>query len=276
MKVDLHVHTTASDGELSPINILDLANKNEIKLLAITDHDTTSSLGTFKILNKDKNIRIVNGIELSTQYKDSTVHLLGYFKDDSYNDSNFQGFLKDLKDYREYRCEKIVNGLKKYFNIEISYKELKKASKGVIARPHIAREIIKEGYPYSFEYIFNNIVSKDSPAYVENKKVSTKDGAALLKSLNAICVVAHPVLIKKIPLSEILDYEIDGIEAIYPKNSPKDTENFINIARKYNKIITAGSDFHSLNEKSSSHGSLGSMNLSLEDINIFIKKLEEI
>lgn len=275
MKIDLHVHSTASDGELSPKEILDLACKNQVSLLAITDHDTTSSLETFNLLNKDNNIRIINGIELSTIHKEATVHLLGYFKDESYKDHNFQQFLKELKYYRDYRCKRIVDNLKKYFNIDISYDELKKSSKGVVARPHIAREIIKEGYPYSFEYIFDNIISKNSPAYVENKKISTKEGVALIKSLNALCIVAHPVLIKKFNITEILNYEIDGIEAIYPKNSPEDTKNFIDIATKYNKLITAGSDFHSLNENNSTHGALGSMSLSHEDINKFIKKLEE-
>lgn len=271
MKIDLHVHTTASDGRFSPSQVVDLALNNSVDFLAITDHDTTNGVDEAISYSKDKNIKIIPGIELSTIHNNESIHLLGYFKDDNYKNKELLNFLEDLKISREVRAKKIINNLKKYFNIEIYYEDIK--DNYIIARPHIAKAIIKRGYNYTFDEIFKRFIGNDSPAYVENKKISLEDGIKLLKKYGALVSLAHPVLIKKSNVEDLIkNYDLDGLEAYYSINSQLDTAKFINVGTKYNKILTCGSDFHGI-ENDSKHGEIGSVSLDDKRINEFLEKL---
>lgn len=271
MKIDLHVHTTASDGRFSPSQVVDLALNNSVDFLAITDHDTTNGIDEAISYSKDKNIKIIPGIELSTIHNNESIHLLGYFKDDNYKNKELLNFLEDLKISREVRAKKIINNLKKYFNIEIYYEDIK--DNYIIARPHIAKAIIKRGYNYTFDEIFKRFIGNDSPAYVENKKISLEDGIKLLKKYGALVSLAHPVLIKKSNVEDLIkNYDLDGLEAYYSINSQLDTAKFINVGTKYNKILTCGSDFHGI-ENDSKHGEIGSVSLDDKRINEFLEKL---
>lgn len=272
-KVELHCHSTSSDGKLSPSELVALAYKNNIKVLALTDHDTTHGVEEAMHRGNLLDIKVIPGIELSTIYNNESIHLLGYFKDESYKDIKFQNYLQELKDYRVYRAKKIIDNLKSFFNIKLSYDEVFKIANGVIARPHIAKAIIDAGYPYTWEYIFDNIISKDSPAYVHNKNISVKEGIELLRSVNAVVILAHPILIKNTPFNEIAAFEFDGIEAVYYQNTPKDTEYFINYARNNNLLISGGSDFHGNGKGDLKHGHIGEISPSIEDINVLLTKL---
>lgn len=272
-KVELHCHSTASDGKLSPSELIALAYKNKVNILALTDHDTTEGVEEAIHRGELLEIKVIPGIELSTIYNDESIHLLGYFKDESYKDIKFQNYLQELKEYRVYRAKKIIDNLKIFFHINLSYDEVFKKANGVIARPHIAKAIIDAGYPYTWEYIFDNIISKDSPAYVHNKNILLKDGIELLKSVNAVVILAHPILIKNTPFKEIAAFDFHGIEAVYYQNTPKDTEYFINYAREHNLLIAGGSDFHGNGKGDLKHGHLGEISPSIEDINVFLAKL---
>ena len=270
MKIDLHTHTTASDGVLTPVKLIDKALKNNVDILAITDHDTTNGLKEALTYSKTKNITLIPGIELSTIHNNESIHILGYFKDDSYKDESFQNFLNDLKSSRIERAKKIISNLEKFFNISISYEDIK--DNYIIARPHIAKAIIKNGYNYTFDEIFKKFINKDSPAYVENKNISLEEGIDILKKYNAFVSLAHPVLIKKSNIEDLMELKFDGIEAYYSINSDYDTAKYINLARKYNKILTCGSDFHGI-EKDSNHGDIGCVSLDDKRISIFMNSL---
>lgn len=220
---------------------------------------------------KKLNVRFIPGIELSCQHKDATVHILGYFKDDSYKNSEFQSFLNELKNSRIERAKKIVQNLNHYFNIELDYKKVLAKSKGVVARPHIAQCIIDAGYNYTWDEIFDKFIGNDSPAYVKNKKISIDEGITILKKFNAIVILAHPKLIKKVPIKEVLSFPFDGIEAIYYLNFKKETDFFISYAKRNNLLITCGSDFHGPHEDDSRHGTIGCMNMPTEDFERFLK-----
>jgi len=259
LKGDFHIHTTASDGHLNPIEVVNLAKENGVDVIAITDHDTTDGIEKALSHSKALNLKVIPGIELSVLHNGESVHILGYFKDDSYNDDKFQSFLKDMHDYRIYRAKKIVENLETFFNIKIDYDKVFKSAKGVIARPHIASAIIEAGYPYSWAYIFDNIINKESPAYVPNKKITIPEGIALLKYYNAIVVLAHPILIKNSTVDELLQYDFDGIEAIYYLNSKIQTEELMEKALNHNKLISAGSDFHGITLGDTKHGTISSV-----------------
>lgn len=272
-KGDFHMHTNASDGKYSPRELINLAKEKGIDILAITDHDTTDNLDDAIEAGLDLNVKIIPGIELSTLHNKESIHILGYFKDDSFKNKNFQDFLKDMKEYRIWRAKKIIDNLYMFFKIKIDYETILKNSNGVIARPHIAKAIMESGYNYTFDFIFRNILNDKSPAYVPNKKVSIEEGIKLLKSVNATVVLAHPVLIKNTSLEEIIKFDFDGLEAIYPANTEKDTNRLIDMAKKYNKIITAGSDFHTGDEGDTKHGRLGDIYLDEEGIQKFLNIL---
>lgn len=272
-KGDFHLHTTASDGRLSPKELINLSKSEDLDIIAITDHDNTFGLDEGIEEGKTLGVKVIPGIELSTRYNHESIHILGYFSDDSYREASFQNFLKEIQDYRIVRAKKIVYNLKKYFNIKLDFEKLFKANHGIIARPHIAKAIIDAGYNYDFNYIFDNFLGSHTPAYVPNKRITIVEGIQILKSVNASVSLAHPTLINKSPIEEILQFNFDCIEAIYPSNKEGEEEKFKALAKKYNKIVTAGSDYHGVyNDKS--HGYIGSSFLANEELNTFLKKLK--
>lgn len=271
-KGDFHSHSTESDGKLSPEELVALAKSKDIDIMAITDHDTTKGIGKALNAGTELGLKVIPGMELSTRYNDESIHVLAYFKDDSFNNSDFQNFLKNITDYRIKRAEMITYNLKKYFNIDIDYKKVLESANGVVARPHIAKAIMNAGYDYTMDYIFNNIINEGSPAYVPNKKLPLEEGLDLLRSVNSLVVLAHPVLVKKTPVEELIKFDFDGIEAIYPLNRPEDTKRLLTLAKDYNKLVTAGSDFHSGEKTDTKHGTFGSVYLDSNNIDKFLKK----
>lgn len=269
-KSELHCHSTFSDGRLTPKELVSLCNEKDIRLLSITDHDSTESITECIYWGNKFNIKVIPGIELSTIHNGESIHLLGYFTDESYKSIEFQKFLTDLKEFRIYRAKEICSRLDKYFNIKINYNNL--IHNNVVARPHIAKEIINSGYDYTHDYIFEHFINENSPAYVPNKKVSTKEGIDLLKSLNAIVSLAHPVLIKRSCIKDFISLGIDGLEAIYPRNDSHHEFKLIQIAIANKLLITGGSDFHGI-ENDHSHGNLGQYSLTPSQITAFINRI---
>ncbi|MEG1254446.1 PHP domain-containing protein [Clostridium sp.] len=270
ISAEFHCHTTASDGRLTPSQVVELAKERNVKLLAITDHDTTEGIEEALSKGKELSLTIIPGIELSCNHNGESIHILGYFKDDGYKNKDLLDLLHNLKVNRETRAIAIVDNLEKYFNIKIEAENILKLSNGVIARPHIAQAIIQAGYDYDFQYIFNRFIGNDSPAYVPNKHISIDEGIDMLKKYNCVVVLAHPKLIRKTPIREILKYGFHGIEAVYYQNFKRETDEFTSLARVNNMIITCGSDFHGISPDDTKHGNIGDMNLCEDAFNKFI------
>ncbi|CAM2819281.1 PHP domain-containing protein [Hathewaya histolytica] len=272
IRADLHMHTTASDGALEVEKLIKKAKKSRLDIISITDHDTVNSVKTALSLQSKYNIKVIPGIELTTKFNNESIHLLGYFKDDSFLDNDFLYFLEYIKQERYERGKKIVEGLKVHFNIDINFDNLIKNSKGTLARPHIAKAIQDLGYDKNFSRIFDLYLSKESPAYVPNNSVSLEKGLKILKKYNALRILAHPVLIKKTPLNSFLSLDIEGIEADYPLNKGGDLELYIDICRENNLIYTAGSDYHGI-DGDKKHGDLGQCTLNSEPLDRFLQAL---
>jgi len=260
-KVDFHIHTTFSDGILTPTQVVKRASKNSVKFLAITDHDTVSGIDEAIIEAAKLNIKLIPGIELSTNYNKESIHILGFFKDHSYINDAFIGALDNIKNERIIRAKKMISKLKEIFNIEINYFDIMLDGKDVLARPHIAKEIIKAGYPYTMDEIFEKLIGNDCPAFIPTTKLSIEDGIKLLKKYNALVFLAHPILIKKSPLEDFLNLGLDGIEAIYVQNSPSQEKSLVEIALHNNLLISAGSDCHGDFENDKRHGDIGCMEM---------------
>lgn len=273
LKVDFHVHTSSSDGTLSPKEVVQRAHKNNVKFLAITDHDTVSGLDESIEESFKYDITLIPGIELSTQHNNESIHILGFFKDNNFKNEKLIEELNNIKNHRIIRAKKIIDKLKEEFNIEINFEKVLKDANDTIARPHIAREIIKCGYPYALEEIFNKFIGKNCKAYVPTLKLSTIDGLKLLKKYNALVFLAHPKFISNSNISEFLAMNFDGLEAIYYQNTHEENKNFLEMANENGLLISSGSDFHGNLELDLRHGDIGSIELPYEYLSKLLSNL---
>ena len=272
-KVDFHVHTNFSDGLLNPKDVVKRASKNGVSILAITDHDTIDGISEAIEESKFHNIKIIPGIELSTNYNGESIHVLGYFKDDSYKEKEFIEFLDKIKNRRIHRAKEMIQKLKDIFNIEIKFEDVIKYGENVVARPHIAKAIIDAGYPYTQDYIFDNFIGKGKPAYIETTKITVKEGVDLLHKYNALVFLAHPILINNSNISDFLKFNFDGIEGVYFLNSKTQEKELLDFANKNNLLVSAGSDCHGDFKNDKRHGDIGDMTLKDEYLKKLLKKL---
>ena len=260
VKCDLHNHSICSDGRYNPKDIIRMAKEKNLDFVSLTDHDTLTGINEAINEAKKLNIKFIPGIELSTEYKGESIHVLGFFTNYDYNNQELNDLLNNFKEKRINRAYKIVENLKKFHNIELDIDKVLANGKDTIARPHIAKAIIDAGYDYDNEYIFNNFLGNNCPAYIPSTKLPTEEGINLLKKYNALVFLAHPVLVKKTPINELLDLGFDGLEAIYFQNSSDDTKKFLNIAIERNLYISCGSDCHGI-PNDIRHGNVGDVNI---------------
>jgi predicted metal-dependent phosphoesterase TrpH len=251
------------------------AYNNDVKYFSITDHDTISGLSEAINEAKRLNVNFIPGIELSTNYNGESIHILGYFRDDSYKLYEFVDYLHELKNRREIRARKMVEKLKDICNIEINIDNVLSRGKDVVARPHIAYEIIASGYPYDQDYIFDNYIGKDAPAFVPTTKLNTKDGVKLLKKYNALVFLAHPKLIKNSKIEEFLDMGFDGLEAVYYQNTKEEEEKFLTIVKENGLLTSVGSDCHGNFDGDTRHGDIGCMTYSENFLEAFLHNLNK-
>lgn len=255
-KCDLHTHSISSDGRFSPKEIIEMAKKKNLNYIALTDHDTMTGISEAMEIANELNVNFIPGIELSTEHNGESIHVLGFFHKNNSNNPKLNKILNEFKENRISRAYKIVENLKRIHNIELDIDKVLSNGKDTIARPHIAKAIIDAGYNYDNEYIFNNFIGNNCPAYVPSTKLSTIDGLKLLKEFNALVFLAHPILVKKTPIEELLNLGFDGLEAIYYRNSEADTINLLNLAKENNLYISCGSDCHGI-PSDTSHGNIG-------------------
>ncbi len=256
MKVDLHTHTTYSDGTKSVRELLTMAKERGLDLISITDHDTCINVEENKKIASELGIQYIPGIELSTLEQNKSVHVLGYFTDDSYNSEEMKHYYTFIKKSREDRMYQFIDNLKEHFNLHITYEDVFSFSSGIVARPHIAKAIHKNYPEYSFDYIFENFIGDHSKAYVPSSKLSVEEGIKLLRRNNCVIVLAHPTLLKANIKEQVLSYDYDGFEARYFRNKENEEEHFKMLANKRGMIYTGGSDYHGI-ENDSKHGEVG-------------------
>lgn len=274
--VDFHNHSTYSDGLLTPCEMVERAFNNDVKYFSITDHDTINGLKEASEAANKFNITFIPGIELSTTHNNESIHILGFFKDTNFRNPELLTYLNSIQKRRIERAKKMVEKLKSEFNIDISFEKVLNRGKEVVARPHIAYEIMSSGYPYDMEYIFNNFIGKNCAAYVPSTKLSTEEGINLIKNNGGLAILAHPVLIKNSSLEEFLNLGIDGLEAIYFQNTLNDEEKIIRFAQKNNLLITAGSDCHGNFKTDKRHGDIGCMKYKEEYLMKFLNALNKV
>ncbi|MBN2604592.1 MAG: PHP domain-containing protein [Bacilli bacterium] len=273
MKADLHMHTTLSDGRLSPKEVIQRAKAKGVDIIAITDHDICGSVEENTAYAKSIGIQLIPALELSTLYDNKPVHILGYFRDESYQNPEIVEYYKTIKLGRENRAKKFIQNLDEMFQIKITYDEVHAFSNGIIARPHIAKAIVKNYPEYTFNQVFESFIGNHSKAYVSSCEIAVQEGIDLLRRQNCLVVLAHPVLLKESIKDSVLQFPFDGIEAIYFRNKEEDEKAFIQMALDKHWIYTAGSDYHGI-ENDASHGDIGDRVLEGKPLIQFLQKLE--
>lgn len=240
---DLHIHTNASDGLLSPEEVLWWSGRKMLRAISITDHDTISGVIDAMNINIYDDIEIIPGIELNSEYNEEDIHVLGYYI--NCKDKKFLNRLEEIQKARFTRAKKMIKKLNE-MNVEINIEEVLEVSKSNnIGRPHIARILVEKGYVKDMKNAFDLYIGKNRPAYADRYKLKTKDAIEMICEVGGVPVLAHPGLIKNKPdIFNILKEGFKGIEVYHTKHSKKDIKWLLKIAKNNNMLITGGSDCH--------------------------------
>jgi predicted metal-dependent phosphoesterase TrpH len=243
MRTDLHLHTTASDGQYSPAELVELARKFDI--IAITDHDTTGGVVEAQQTAQQYGAPIViPGIELSAEDADGDVHVLGYYVD--IDNAEFQATLAHFRDNRFQRGKRMLEKLAA-MNLPLDWDRVVAiANGGAIGRPHVARAMLEAGYVESVKEAFTLYIGNDKPAYVARTRLSPEESVKLIHSAGGAAVLAHPGTLKdyRAILHRLIAVGVDGVEVMHPSNSDDLRLDLRGLAQTHNLIMTGGSDFH--------------------------------
>jgi len=249
--IDLHAHTNYSDGELSPDELIKLAIKNNIGILAITDHNTIE--GVKNITYKPDNIQIINGIELSAKIDVGTMHILGYDIDIQNKDLNNK--LIELKDNSVNSVLSVIEQIKKDYNIFFTYQELKELinANHNLGRPDIARLLIKKGYVKTVQEAFDKcLIDAYNKIKGQKKGIHYSQCIDLILKSNGIPVLAHPKTLKLtdkellLLLKDMIKCGLIGIEAYHSTHTKEEVSKYIEIANELGLVISGGSDYHGI------------------------------
>ncbi|MDD2371973.1 MAG: PHP domain-containing protein [Syntrophomonadaceae bacterium] len=242
---DLHIHTTASDGVLTPQEVIDKAVEIGLKGIAISDHDTVAGLEKARqYLNTTSYcLDFIPAVELNTEAEKEEVHILGYFIDPQNAALNQR--LQDIRISRYHRSEQMVSRLQEA-GLKINFTQVKELAQGEsIGRPHVARALINNNYVASIDEAFEKYIGWGAPGYVPRYKFLPAEAIELIKNAGGIAVLAHPGLIKnKKKVLDIINLGIEGLEVFYPEHSPEQIEELLRLARRYHLLLTGGSDYH--------------------------------
>ena len=242
-EADLHCHTTASDGLLTPTELILLASELGLKGIGITDHDTIQGWKEAEKAGEKHQIRILRGIELSTEWQGKEVHILGYEVDGSSNDLNDK--LRYLRQARKQRMLKILDCLEAE-GIHISVAEVQQFSQGEsIGRPHIAHALMERGYVRSVGEGFDRYIGRGAPAYVPRYNLTPEEGIELVRAAHGVAVLAHPGVHRlEEGIPAWVEAGLQGIEVLHSNHKPEDEKKFRALAQEYHLLTTGGSDFH--------------------------------
>ena len=248
-KVDLHIHTSASDGRFSPEEIVHKSARLGLSTIAICDHDTVDGIApALEAARAFPQLKVIPGVEVSTLAPGSEVHVLGYFID--FTDPELGATLSSLRNSRWERAKAMIAKLKD-LDIHIDWQRVQElAGSGSVGRPHIAQAMLEKGYITSFKEAFNKYIGLGGPAYVERHKITPAEAVALIIKANGLPVLAHPLTINdpERMIAELKVAGLVGMEVDYDGYAESERNRLARLASKYNLIATGGSDYHGLDD----------------------------
>ena len=241
--VDLHSHTTASDGALAPRELVKLAARHGVRVLAVTDHDSVSGLPEAIEEAARHGIEIVPGLEINCDVPGSEVHVLGYCVD--WQAEWFEAFLAEQRAERTARVHRIVERLAE-LGLPLTADEVFAVCKeGSPGRPHVAQAMIKRGYVKSVREAFDRYLRSGGPANVPRRRLTPVDAVAVIRRAHGVPVFAHPGLANRDALiPELVEAGLGGIETYYPEHSVGQIEAYRALCRAHDLVATGGSDYH--------------------------------
>ncbi len=256
--VDLHTHSTLSDGTQRPRELVRKAAEAGVRTLALTDHDGTAGLDEARAAAEMHDLDLIPGIELSAE---EGVHVLGYFI--AYDGPGFQATLARLQQGREGRAQEIVARLES-LGMPLEYARVKRIADGAVARPHVARAMLEAGYVGSFEEAFDRWLGMGKPAYVASEKLTAPQAIQMIVGAGGVASWAHPewpdgpqrIRPTEETLRTLVGAGLGGIEVYYFEHAPETVERFLELARRYDLVPTGGSDYHGLEVRSVELGSV--------------------
>lgn len=247
-RIDLHSHTTASDGSLTPEELVRLAKQQGVTTLAVTDHDTVAGLPQAMAEGELAGVEIIPGIEISCLYGETELHILGYFINP--DDPRLTSALLTYQASREDRNPRIVQRLQE-LGCAVTYSDVQAiAGNATIGRPHIAQALLRKGYVASVSDAFDRYLADGAPAYLPRTLPSPAEAIGLIRQIGGIPVMAHPVYASRLkePFEQICatlqGLGLLGIEALYSSHNRKQTDYYRSISQNQGLLITGGSDFH--------------------------------
>jgi len=270
LKYDLHLHSTASDGRLSPEQVVDMAVSKGLEVIALTDHDSVSGIDrAIARAAESPLIQVIPGVEINTDLATGELHVLGYFID--YRDTELVASLEKIRESRVGRAQKMVVKLNK-LGFPLSWQRVQDLAKGEsICRPHIAQAMLEKGYVLTEREAFNSYIGRNGPAYVEREKVLPVDAVRMIKKAGGLPVLAHPADIQDLDklLKELITAGLMGLETYYGQYDARTIKKLVGIAERYKLFTTGGTDYHHFGD--GAEVPMGSVDIPLESIEKLFK-----
>jgi len=244
--VDLHSHTTASDGTLEPAELVAEARRRGVRVLAVTDHDSTEGVAPALAAARDEpRLEIVPGIEINTEVPSAEVHILGYFVD--HEAVWFRDLMLEFREERLARIYRIAERLAAVGCPIDPAEVLALVREGSAGRPHVARVMVARGYVKTVREAFDRYLATGKPGYVGHRKVDPREACRLIRRAGGLAVMAHPsfygdadTFVRELAAERLLD----GVESYYPEHTPGEIARFVGLCRELDLVATGGSDFH--------------------------------
>ena len=241
--VDLHLHTTASDGAYAPAAVVALARERGLQTIAITDHDSVEGVAE-ALAAAGHGLEVIAGVEINTDIPQSEVHILGYYVD--YRHAELRDVLQRLRDFRRDRARRMVEKLNR-LGMPLDWQRVAAlAGDGAVGRPHVAQALVERGYVADVSQAFDLYIGREGPAYVERYKLTPTEATRLIVRAGGLPVLAHPSGLANLTLllDELTAAGLVGLEAYYTGYLPEETQSLLALAQKYGLVATGGSDFH--------------------------------
>lgn len=244
--IDLHTHSTFSDGTFTPLQLVKYAEEKGLKAFALTDHDTTEGIKEAKSI--ETNVEVISGVEISTRYDKKEIHIVGLYINENDADLN-----KQLKYYREKRVTRNFEILEKLnsLGVDITIDDVKESCTGdVISRAHIAKALVSKGFVGSYTEAFDRYLGDNKCAYVPRETLNYEESMELITKAGGVPVLAHPLLYKMSDTNlenmmvKLRQKGLKAVEVYYSTHSNSDTQHVMAMANRVGLIYSGGSDFH--------------------------------
>lgn len=242
-RVDLHIHSTASDGVLSPSEVVRLALEQGLSTIALTDHDALSGIPEAQAAALGTGLEVIPGVEVNSEGSWGDLHFLGFYV--HVGSPLLNERLQAMREARIGRARQMIENLAR-LGMPLDWEEVQMLAGGEsVGRPHIARALVSRGYVTSTRQAFDRYIGRNGPAYVPRLRLTPGEVIEAIRQANGVAVLAHPAYSGVLDrIAEFVSYGLQGVEVYYPEHSPQDIQALLTICRKYDLLATGGSDFH--------------------------------